>query len=43
MTRARGAALARVLAVFALAAIAPLFFSAGGNVLNNMVLAAPTR
>ena len=40
MTRARGAALPRVLAVFALAAVAPLFFSAGGNVLNNMVLAA---
>ena len=34
MTRARGAAL------LALAAVAPLFFSAGGNVLNNMVLAA---
>ena len=31
---------ARVAAVFALAAVAPLFFSAGGNVLNNMVLAA---
>ena len=27
-------------AVFALAAVAPLFFSAGGDVLNNMVLAA---
>jgi branched-chain amino acid transport system permease protein len=36
VTRARGAAPA----VFALAAVAPLCFSAGGNVLNNMVLAA---
>jgi branched-chain amino acid transport system permease protein len=35
-----GAALARVVAVFVLAALAPLFFSAGGIVLNNMVLAA---
>src|SRR5215217_1756685 len=35
-----GAALPRVVAVFALAAVAPLFFSAGGDVLNNMVLAA---
>ena len=26
--------------LFALAAVAPLFFSAGGDVLNNMVLAA---
>ena len=40
MTRVRGAALPRVAAVFALAAVAPLFFSAGGDVLNNMVLAA---
>ena len=40
MTGVRGAALPRVAAVFALAAIAPLFFSAGGDVLNNMVLAA---
>jgi branched-chain amino acid transport system permease protein len=32
--------LARVAAVFALAAVAPLFFSAGGDVLDNMVLAA---
>ena len=40
MTRLRGAAFARVVAVFALAAVAPLFFSAGGLVLNNMVLAA---
>ena len=31
---------ARVAAVFALAAVAPLCFSAGGDVLNNMVLAA---
>jgi len=30
----------RVVAVLALAAVAPLFFSAGGAVLNNMVLAA---
>jgi branched-chain amino acid transport system permease protein len=30
----------RVAAVFALAAVAPLFFSAGGDVVNNMVLAA---
>jgi branched-chain amino acid transport system permease protein len=35
-----GAALPRVAAAFALAAVAPLFFSAGGDVLNNMVLAA---
>ena len=35
MTPARGAALG-----FALAAVAPLFFSAGGAVLNSMVLAA---
>jgi branched-chain amino acid transport system permease protein len=34
------AALARVVPVFALAAIAPLFFGAGGVVLHNMVLAA---
>ena len=40
MTSVRGAALPRVVALFALAAVAPLFFSAGGNVLNNMVLAA---
>ena len=40
MTRGRGAALPVVAAVFALAAVAPLFFSAGGPVLNNMVLAA---
>ena len=40
MTRARRAALPRVAALLALAAVAPLFFSAGGNVLNNMVLAA---
>ena len=32
--------LARGAALFALAAVAPLFFSAGGDVLNNMVLAA---
>jgi branched-chain amino acid transport system permease protein len=35
VTRARGAAL-----LFALAALAPLLFPAGGNVLNTMVLAA---
>jgi len=40
VTRARGPALPRVVAVFALAAVAPLFFSAGGDVLDNMVLAA---
>jgi branched-chain amino acid transport system permease protein len=40
VTRARGAALPGVLAVFALAAVAPLFFDAGSDVLNNMVLAA---
>jgi branched-chain amino acid transport system permease protein len=38
--RVRGAALARVAAVFALAAVAPLFFSASGDVIHNMVLAA---
>jgi branched-chain amino acid transport system permease protein len=36
----RGAAFPRVAAVFAVAAIAPLFFSPSGDVLNNMVLAA---
>ena len=40
MSGIRGAALRPVVAVFALAAVAPLFFSAGGEVLNNMVLAA---
>jgi branched-chain amino acid transport system permease protein len=40
VTRARGPAPSRAVAVFALAAVAPLCFSAGGNVLNNMVLAA---
>jgi hypothetical protein len=40
VTRVRGATQRRVVAVFALAAVAPLFFSAGGPVLNNMVLAA---
>jgi branched-chain amino acid transport system permease protein len=40
VTLVRGAALPRVVAVFALAAVAPLFFSAGGDVLHNMVLAA---
>jgi branched-chain amino acid transport system permease protein len=40
VTRVRGATLLCVVAVFALAAVAPLFFSAGGPVLNNMVLAA---
>ncbi|MDX6658232.1 MAG: branched-chain amino acid transport system permease protein [Solirubrobacteraceae bacterium] len=40
VTRVRGAALSRVATVFGLAAVAPLFFSPGGDVLNNMVLAA---
>ena len=40
LTRVTGAALPRVAAVFALAAVAPLFFSPGGIVLSNMVLAA---
>jgi branched-chain amino acid transport system permease protein len=40
VTRDRGTALLRVVAVFAVAAIAPLFLDAGGNVLNNMVLAS---
>ena len=40
MTRVRSAALPRVVAVFTLAAAAPLLFSASGDVLNNMVLAA---
>jgi branched-chain amino acid transport system permease protein len=40
VTRWRGTALPRVVAVFALAATAPLFLSATGEVLNNMVLAA---
>ena len=40
MIRVRGAALAPVVALFALAAVAPLFFSANSDVLNNMVLAA---
>ena len=40
MTRVRSAAFRRGVAVFALAAVAPLCFSAGGVVLNNMVLAA---
>jgi branched-chain amino acid transport system permease protein len=35
-----GAALPRVVAVFAIAAVAPLFLAPGGDVLNNMVLAA---
>jgi branched-chain amino acid transport system permease protein len=39
MSRVRGPAFRRVLPVFALAAIAPLFFSASGDVINNMVLA----
>ena len=39
MTCVRGAALPRVVAVFALA-VAPLFFSDTGDVLNNMVVAA---
>ena len=40
MTRVRGGALPRAVAIFALAAAAPLLFSASGDVLNNMVLAA---
>ena len=40
MTRGRGAAAPAVVAVFALAAVAPLFFAPGSDVLNNMVLAA---
>ena len=40
MTRGRGAAAPPVVAVFALAAVAPLFFAPGSDVLNNMVLAA---
>jgi branched-chain amino acid transport system permease protein len=40
VTRSRGAALARVVAVFAVAAIAPLFFSASGGLVDNMTLAA---
>ena len=40
MTRVRGSALPRVVAVLALAAVAPLFFSASGDVVHNMVLAA---
>ena len=36
----RGAAFSRVAIVFALAAVAPLFFSASGDVINNMILAA---
>ncbi|HEX6582902.1 MAG TPA: branched-chain amino acid ABC transporter permease [Thermoleophilaceae bacterium] len=40
MTGVRGATLPRVVAVFALAAAAPLFFSANSDVLNNLVLAA---
>jgi branched-chain amino acid transport system permease protein len=39
-SRARGAAFPQALVVFALAAVAPLFFSASGDVLDNMVLAA---
>src|ERR687896_289889 len=35
-------ALPGVMAVFALAAVAPLFFSPAGDVVNNMVLAVPT-
>jgi branched-chain amino acid transport system permease protein len=38
--RARGAALPRVVAVFALAAVAPLVLGPSVDVLNNMVLAA---
>jgi len=40
VSRERRAALPRVAALFALAAVAPLFFNAGGVVLHNMVLAA---
>jgi len=40
VSRVRSAALPRVAAVFVLAAAAPLFFSASGEVLTNMVLAA---
>jgi branched-chain amino acid transport system permease protein len=40
VTRLRGPATPSVLAAFAVAAVAPLFFSAGGEVLHNMVLAA---
>jgi branched-chain amino acid transport system permease protein len=42
VTQVRAAARPRVMAavVFALAAVAPLFFSPSGDVLNNMVLAA---
>jgi branched-chain amino acid transport system permease protein len=40
VTRLRGAALPRVVVVFALAAVAPLLSSASFDVLNNMTLAA---
>jgi branched-chain amino acid transport system permease protein len=40
VSRLRGAALPRVVAVFALAAVAPLPFGASGDVVNNMTLAA---
>jgi ABC-type branched-subunit amino acid transport system permease subunit len=40
MTHLRGLVRARVMAWFAVAAAAPLFLSAGGDVLNTMVLAA---
>jgi branched-chain amino acid transport system permease protein len=40
VTRVGGAGLAPVVALFALATVAPLFFSANSDVLNNMVLAA---
>lgn len=40
MTHVRGASFRRVLAVFALATVAPLFFSPSGDVVHNMVLAA---
>jgi branched-chain amino acid transport system permease protein len=39
VTRFRGAVPPRVVALFALAAAAPLIFSSSGDVLNNMVLA----
>ena len=40
MTRGRGSALPHAVAALAVAAVAPLFFSPGGEVLGTMVLAA---
>jgi branched-chain amino acid transport system permease protein len=40
VTRGRGTSRSRAAVVFALAAVAPLFVSKAGDVLNNMVLAA---